>query len=393
MRRGRSVAPAAALPTVLFIHPSDEMYGADRILLRVLDALEGLVRPVVVLPIDAEPGALSEELALRGIRVFRRNVPVLRRRYLSALGVAQYGVSTIRGVAELVRVGRQVGCVAVHTNTSAILIGPLVALSLHVDHVWHIHEIVERPRWLAKLIAAMTRYNTRTVVAISAAVASRIRHDGGRVTEVILNPAPEEPDPGPPPVDGGPVVLMAGRVNGRKGHDVFVSACEVLHGEGVRAIYEIVGGSVPGHLDPYHELRDRVERLDGSAEWIRFDGWTDSMSARIERASVVVLPSTGAEGLNITALEAMALRRPVVATRTGGLPEVVVDGETGLLVPVRDVDALAAAIRRLIEDPAQCDRMGVAGRQRARTVFPVKAFVSVWQAIYQDVLAGPTHLM
>jgi glycosyltransferase involved in cell wall biosynthesis len=362
------------------------MYGADRILLRVLDALEGLVRPVVVLPTDAEPGALSEELALRGIRVFRRNVPVLRRRYLSALGVAQYAASTVRGVAELVRVGREVGCVAVHTNTSAVLIGPLVALLLRVDHIWHIHEIVERPRWLARLIAGITRRGTRRAVAISEAVASRIRLDSGRVTDVILNPVPEEPDPGPPPVDGDPVVLMAGRVNGWKGHDVFVSACEALHREAVRAVFEIVGGPVPGRTDPYDQLRARVKRLDGRGEWIPFDGWTDSLSARIARASIVVLPSTGTQPLNITALEAMALHRPVVATRTGGLPEVVVDGETGLLVPVRDVRALADAIRRLIEDPTITRQMGEAGYERARTAFSSKAFDTAWQVIYQDVL-------
>lgn len=385
MAPARAATPVRALPTVLVLHPSDEMYGSDRILLRVLDALEGSIHPVVVLPNDTDPGPLSDQLARRGIRVLRRNIPVLRRRYTSMRGFGEYVVSTMRGVAELIRVGRQVGCVAVHTNTSAILVGPLVALLLHVDHVWHLHEIVERPRWLARVIAGMTRWNTRRVVAISAAVASRIRLDGGRVTDVILNPAPEEPDPGPPSANGYPIVLMAGRVNGWKGHDVFVGACELLHREEVRAVYEIVGGPVPGRTEPYEQLRDRVRRLDGRGEWIRFDGWTDSMSARIARASVVVLPSTGTEPLNITALEAMALRRPVVATCTGGLPEVVVDGETGLLVPVRDVRALAKAIRRLVEDPAQSDRMGVAGRQRARTVFAVSTFASAWQLIYQDV--------
>lgn len=390
MTRGQSAAPVAALPTVLFIHPSDEMYGADRILLRVLDALEGLVRPVVVLPNDTDPGPLSSELAHRGIQVLRRNIPVLRRQYMSARGLVQHGASTVRGLAELVLVGREVGCVAVHTNTSAVLIGPLVALLLRVDHIWHIHEIVDRPRWLARLIAGMTRRGTRRTVAISAAVASRIRLDGGRVTDVILNPAPEEPDPGPPPVDGDPVVLMAGRVNGWKGHDVFVSACEALHREAVRAVFEIVGGSVPGRTDPYDQLRARVKRLDGRGEWIRFDGWTDSLSARIARASVVVLPSTGTEPLNITALEAMALHRPVIATRTGGLPEVVVDGETGLLVPVRDVRALADAIRRLIEDPTLMRQMGNAGYQRARTVFSIEAFDAAWQLIYRDVLRRRT---
>ena len=384
MVRRPFAAPVASLPTVLFIHPSDEMYGADRILLRVLEALEGQILPVVVLPIDTSPGALSVELDRRGIRVLRRNVPVLRRRYLSARGVVHLGVSTVWGIVELVRTGRQVGCTAVHTNTSAVLVGPLVALLLRVEHIWHIHEIVERPRLLAVLIARITRWYSCKVVAISAAVAARIRLDGGRVTNVILNPAPEGRDPGPPP-EGVPVVLMAGRVNGWKGHDVFVSACERLHQEGLRAVYEIVGGPVPGRTEPFDRLRDRVARIDAHGDWIRFDGWTDAMPARITQASVVVLPSTGPEPLNITALEAMALRRPVIATRTGGLPEVVVEGETGLLVPIGDERALADAIRRLVEDPALSDQMGRAGYERARAVFSLQAFNTAWQAVYREV--------
>jgi len=374
----------ASLPTVLFIHPSDEMYGADRILLRVLEALEGQILPVVVLPIDTDPGALSVELDRRGILVLRRNVPVLRRRYLSARGAVHLGVSTLWGIVELVRTGRQVGCTLVHTNTSAVLVGPLVALLLRVEHIWHIHEIVEKPRLLAVLIARITGWYSCKVVAISAAVAARIRLDGGRVTNVILNPAPEGRDPGLPP-EGVPVVLMAGRVNGWKGHDVFVSACELLHQEGLRAVYEIVGGPVPGRTELFDRLRVRVARIDAHADWIRFDGWTDAMPARITQASIVVLPSTGPEPLNITALEAMALRRPVIATRTGGLPEVVVEGETGLLVPIGDERALADAIRRLVEDPVLSDQMGRAGYERARAVFSLQAFNTAWQAVYREV--------
>ena len=84
----------------------------------------------------------------------------------------------------------------------------------------------------------------------------------------------------------------------------------------------------------------------------------------------------------MTLLEAMAAGLPVVATRVGGNPEVVVDGETGWLVPPRDPDALAAAIRSLLDDPKLAARMGESGRTRVRERFSLEAMVRAYAAVY-----------
>ena len=86
-------------------------------------------------------------------------------------------------------------------------------------------------------------------------------------------------------------------------------------------------------------------------------------------------------------LEAMAHRRPVVATPVGGTPEVVSDGETGLLVPPRDPEALAQALRRVLEDPALARRFGEAGRRRVTERFDLAATTRRMLEIYDDVLA------
>src|SRR5205814_9222746 len=97
------------------------------------------------------------------------------------------------------------------------------------------------------------------------------------------------------------------------------------------------------------ELRELAERL-GVADRVEFAGYRDDARDLMGRAAVVVLPSW-TEGLPMTLLEAMARRRAVVATPVGGTPEVVTDGETGVLVPPRDAAALAAALRELLGDP------------------------------------------
>jgi glycosyltransferase involved in cell wall biosynthesis len=105
----------------------------------------------------------------------------------------------------------------------------------------------------------------------------------------------------------------------------------------------------------------------------------------LERASVVVCPSRR-EGYGVVARQAMAYGRPVVATAVGGLPDAVVDGETGLLVPARDVAALRAALERLLGDPELRARLGRAARQRAHERFGLEAAAAATIAAYRDAL-------
>ena len=107
----------------------------------------------------------------------------------------------------------------------------------------------------------------------------------------------------------------------------------------------------------------------------------------LDALDVVVLPSW-TEGMPLVLLEAMAHRRPVIATPVGGTPEVVVDGETGLLVPPRDPAALAGAIRRLVTEPHTAVHMGEAGFLRAARRFSVEAMCRRVLEIYDEV-AGP----
>jgi glycosyltransferase involved in cell wall biosynthesis len=346
----------------------------------------GRVRPIVVLPADTAPGMLSAELLARGLEVRRCAVPVIRRRYMSPAGIARLWLAAILSLVELVRLGRASGVAAVHTNTSAVLVGPLVAALLRVPHIWHIHEIVDHPRWLGRTIGVASRLGRQRVVAVSEAVARQLRLDGGRVTEVLLNPAPDVDDPGPSPRAGPPVVLMAGRVNGRKGHDVFVRAAALLHNSGAPAVFEVVGGPVPGQAEPYDRLAATVRRLDPTSTWLRFDGWADDMDNRIIRATIVVLPTTNQEPLNITALEAMARRRPVIASSSGGLVEVVDDGVTGLLTPPGDEVMLAGAIGSLLADRQLADGMGQAGRRRAVSLFSARAYAEAWERLYDEII-------
>jgi glycosyltransferase involved in cell wall biosynthesis len=122
------------------------------------------------------------------------------------------------------------------------------------------------------------------------------------------------------------------------------------------------------------------------SEDVIFTGIRQDVPNILGLLDVFVLPSLW-EGLPIALLEAMAAGLPVVATAVGGTPEVVVEGETGFLVPPRDPEALAEAILRLLREPDLRRRMGEAGRKRVAEHFSVEQMVQKTEALYEHLLA------
>jgi glycosyltransferase involved in cell wall biosynthesis len=123
----------------------------------------------------------------------------------------------------------------------------------------------------------------------------------------------------------------------------------------------------------------------GLGDAIEFAGWRHDLPDVYRSIDALVLSSVN-EGTPVAAIEAMAAALPVVATRVGGVPDVVVDGETGLLVEPGSVDGLASALRRLADAPDECRRLGAAGRHSVRGRFSAERLVSDVSALYTTVL-------
>lgn len=175
-----------------------------------------------------------------------------------------------------------------------------------------------------------------------------------------------------------PYILGIGRMVPQKGFDVliraFVQAADRDHDL-------ILAGDGP-ELQALKSLATRVQ-ADGRT---LFFGKADRQQAvsLFLGASFVALPSRADEGLPVVCAETMAAGKAIVATQVGGVPEAVQDGETGILVPPEDVDALAEGIRRLAGDPALRERLGAAGRERAR-LFSWDAVTEKYLDVYRKV--------
>ncbi|MDX6505630.1 MAG: glycogen synthase [Gaiellaceae bacterium] len=219
-------------------------------------------------------------------------------------------------------------------------------------------ELARRARPLARQVLR----RARLVICASNALADAARELGAREVRVIPSGV-ELPERVGEPAEP-PEILFVGRLSPEKGILELVRAAEgmtlTVAGDGP------LRHRVPGALGlvPHHEL-----------------------APLYERAAVVAVPSHR-EGFGVACAEAMAQARPVVASAVGGLLDLVVDGETGLLVPPRDVAALRGALERLLGDAELRRRLGEAGRERVREHFAWPAVTAATITAYEEALAA-----
>jgi glycosyltransferase involved in cell wall biosynthesis len=227
----------------------------------------------------------------------------------------------------------------------------------YVVQVWGTDvELARRAPWLARGVLR----GARLVIAASNDLAERARALGAREVRVIPSGVelPERVGTEAKPAE----VLYAGRLSAEKGVLELLDAAEGLN--------LVVAGDGP--------LRDRIPVARGFVQH-------DELQQLYARAAVVACPSRR-EGFGVACLEAMAHGRPVVATRVGGLLALVVDDETGIVVPPRDPAALRSALERLLADPDLRRRLGTAGRDRARMYFSWETVTDATLAAYAEAL-------
>ncbi|MGZ4415888.1 MAG: glycosyltransferase family 4 protein [Gaiellaceae bacterium] len=227
----------------------------------------------------------------------------------------------------------------------------------YVVQVWGTDvELARRAPWLTRRVLR----GARLVIAASNDLAECARALGAREVRVIPSGVelPERVGTEAEPAE----VLYAGRLSAEKGVLELLDAAEGLN--------LVVAGDGP--------LRDRIPFAHGFVPH-------DELQQLYARAAVIACPSRR-EGFGVACLEAMAHGRPVVATRVGGLLDLVVDGETGIVVPPRDPAALRSALERLLADPDLRRKLGSAGRERARTHFSWERVTDATLAAYAEAV-------
>ena len=311
---------------------------------------------------------------------------------LRVAGRRQYG----RAIAGLARLLRRERVSVLHAHCFDPTFVGLVAARLagatfvftrhHSDHNLRLGK-----RWHTWIDGWCARHADR-VIAVSEAT-RRILTDVERVPErkvvTVYNGAEPLPTPRPDSVtalrrelglEDEVVCLMMARLHEEKGHRVLFDALPGVLPHVGPLIVLLAGDG------PHREQLESEVRRRGLDSVVRFLGRRDEIPELISLSSVVVLPSL-TESFGFAALEAMSLGRPVVASRTGGIPEVVVDGDTGVLVQRGDARGLATAMSSVLMNPERAKMLGNNGRRRAM-LFAAETMVQGYEQVYGSLMAG-----
>ena len=353
-------SPHARRPKILILITLAETGGAQSYVAGLLPGLEGRFDVIVAAHGDGPLRDASQAACVRFVPL--RHV----RRALNP-------VRDLLGLLELVVLMRRTAPDIVHANSSkAGVLGRLAAAAAGVPiriftvHGWAFSAssgfVSVLYRWADRLMAPLT--------TVTICVAERERTSGlaartciAERTVVIPNAVDVDAVPQARHDGGPPLVVAVGRLAEPKDALTLVRALAGVHD---RQFTALLVGDGPDRPSVEAEVR-RLELQDVVA----LAGTRDDVPELLAHADVFAL-SSRSEGAPLSILEAMAAGLPVVSSRVGGVPELVVDGETGLLVPPGDPAAMAAALGHLISDAGLRRRLGASGRKRAERCFDVR---------------------
>jgi glycosyltransferase involved in cell wall biosynthesis len=313
---------------------------------------------------------------------------------MSLLKAVPAALSMIRSVARNAKRFDAVVCFSQKSFVLAALAKPLMRRPIF----WFMNDILSPAhfsRTLIRLLIVLSRYGADHIALNSQASLKVWMQSGGRRRAVsVIYPGVSEDQAASQLQDAQriasykdryspdrkPLVGMFGRISPWKGQDVFLKA--IAHVPQVNAV--IVGGALFGEEGHERRIRDLAQQL-GLEKRVAFVGHVNDVMAHMAACDVVAHCSTSPEPFGLVIAEAMLAGTPVIASDAGGAREIVTHSETGQLTPLEDAEALAAAIRRYLDDPAWSRQLAQRARARAREKFSAAAMTAGFLEILQTL--------
>jgi glycosyltransferase involved in cell wall biosynthesis len=284
----------------------------------------------------------------------------------------------------------------IHTHSQkAHVFAALAAIASDIPLVWHMRDVLSGrvARGIMDLFAAAS---TERVVAISQAVAAQFRRARPRVA--VLYNAVSPPREYPPRrgerfrsewgfPSSARIVGSVGQIAPWKGQHIFLGAAARLAADFPDAYFAVIGGPLYGAHSYRAELVEQARRA-GLGSRVRFVGQLDDAASAMETFDVLVHTPVEAEPFGRVIVEAMARGVPVVASRAGGITEIMEDGREGFLTEVGAADEVAAALAFLLDDPLTAAALGAQGRETYERRFSLDRFGREIRELYYNVLGS-----
>lgn len=405
--------------TVLFFDHTARMGGGEVSLFNLVTHVDrSKIEPVVVLGSDGE---LRHKLNAAGVEVhvlpMGDDVTEVRKDSLSSASALSF--SQIKQIVvyiwRLRGFMRARGADIVHANSlKADIISALAARLGGIPVIWHVRDriaddylppaAVRGFRLLCRLLPTFVIVNSNATLATlempphrrARVIYNGVVHDGLPPEEFGDSPLEQF---GRPSMHEGvfsshgastngdhPVIGLVGRITPWKGQDVFLRAAAQVVEKFPNAKFQIIGSPLFGEEQYEREVRELSNEL-GLQNYVEWTGFRRDVPALVSRLTLLVHASRTGEPFGQVVVEAMMAGKPVVATNGGGIPEIVLNEETGYLVPMGDADAMAAAIMRVLQEPKKATAMGKRGQNRAQEHFSIDRTTHKISRVYDHLLA------
>jgi glycosyltransferase involved in cell wall biosynthesis len=378
---------------ILFVNEMGEISGVETLLLGIITHLDSRqFEPVVMCP----PGPFADHVMAAGIEHISYTFHLRRlktghpyRSHIRLLNPLALLWKLIESY-HMARIVREYEIDLVHTNSlSAHLAGRLMQCHVKIPVIWHIHTYL--PRLLFRFLLP-----DRIVFVSHAVRQAAFPGDGPESVRVIYNGvhlADFDPD-APLETDirrefgleaGQELVALIAHFSPVKGHMSVVEAWPLVLEQYPDARLLLVGKPITDEGPIYfQQVQERVKAL-GIEKTVIFAGFRRDIPAVLAAVDVLV-SFTINDTLSVLVIEAMSMKRAIVGANSGGIPELLVDGESGLLVDLDDQNGLASAINRLLADASLRDRLGTNARKRALAHFQLKTCVGHFEKLYSELI-------
>ncbi len=388
---------------IVFFDHTSLMSGGEVALLNLVTNLnEQKYEPIVVLCAE---GALADMCRDRGLEThilpLSKSVLETRKETLGPASILQLKkcFALLSYTRDLSRLFKRLGADLVHTNSlKSDVLGAVASRLAGIPVIWHVRDriandylpstVVMAFRWLSTFlpnhvitISKATRATLPTISGKKTGKIARISivHDGvnkhaftsadGRIwnSQDVIR------------------IGIVGRISPWKGQHIFIKAAALVREQFPKAIFQIVGGALFDEDDYSTRLHELVQET-GLNETVKFLGFRSDVIEVMQSLDVVVHASTIGEPFGQVIVEGMAAGKPVIATNGGGVPEIIEDGISGILVPPGNEQVLALALLSLLNDPERARRIGRSAKARARDFFSVEQTARNVEKIYEQIL-------
>ena len=384
---------------VLCFDHTAELGGAEIALADLLRHLDRKrVEPTVVL---GSAGPLLERISSDvPVHVLPMDPDIVRARKdsigLASLWNVRSALRTMTYILQLRRLIRRMRPHLIHTNSlKSAVIGGIAARLAATPVLWHIRDRIAEDYLSPSAVRAirlLARVIPQYVIANSAATLSSLQLH--RVPSAVVPSGVDTSkfsasgNPGHPAAKhpGQQIIGLIGRICPWKGQHIFIEAAAAVHARYPQVRFRIIGSALFTDQPYERQIVTMIEEC-GLRDIIKLTGFRADVERAIQSLDIVAHASITGEPFGQVIVQAMASGKPVIATNGGGVPEIIVDRESGILVPMGDAQAMANAICSLIANPVAATALAQAGLKRVQERFTISVTVDKLTSVYEELAA------